>query len=64
MDLKSKEYITHEFPFGKYKGEKISEFHNLNYLEWLFEFSKLDDVTRKVVALRIYQLSNPKIYKK
>jgi hypothetical protein len=60
MDINSKEYRTHLFPIGKYKGERISEFYNLSYLEWLFEMSKLDDTTRMVIALRIHQLSNPK----
>lgn len=63
MDIKSKEYRTHTFPIGKYKGERISEFNNLNYLEWLFEMAKLDDTTRLVVGLRIYQLTNPKAFK-
>jgi hypothetical protein len=60
MDINSKEYRTHVFPLGKHKGDRISEFYNLNYLEWLFEMSKLDDTTRMVIALRIHQLSNPK----
>lgn len=60
MDIKSKEYRTHEFPLGKHKGERISECYNLSYLEWLFEMTKLDDKTRLVIALRIHQLSNPK----
>lgn len=60
MDIKSKDYLHHTFPIGKHKGERISECYNLNYLEWLFEMSKLDDKTRMVIALRIHQLSNPK----
>jgi hypothetical protein len=60
MELNSKEYLLHKFPFGKYKGDRISEFHSLNYLEWLFESTKLDDVTRQVIGLRIYELTNPK----
>ena len=63
MDLKSKEYRLHQFPFGKYKDERISECNSLNYLEWLYENAKLDDVTRQVIGLRIYQLSNPRSYK-
>ena len=64
MDLKSKEYRLHKFPFGKHKGERISEYNSLNYLEWLFETTKLDDVTRQVIGLRIYQLTSPKAYRK
>jgi hypothetical protein len=64
MDINSKEYQNHVFPRGKYKGDRISEFNNLNYLEWLFEMAKLDDTTRLVIGLRIYQLSNPKSYKR
>lgn len=63
MDINSKEYRTHVFPFGKYKGERISEFNNLNYLEWLFETTKLNDATRLVIGLRIYQLTNPKAFR-
>ena len=48
--------------FGKHKGERISEYNSLNYLEWLFETTKLDDVTRQVIGLRIYQLTSPKAY--
>ena len=64
MDLSSKEYRLHKFPFGKYKGERISECNSLNYLEWLFESTKLDDNTRQVIGLRIYQLTSPKAYRK
>jgi uncharacterized protein (DUF3820 family) len=64
MDLSSKEYKLYEFPFGKYKGERISECNSLSYLEWLFESAKLDDKTRQVIGLRIYQLTNPKAYRK
>ena len=64
MDLNSKEYRLHQFPFGKYKDERISECNSLNYLEWLFESTKLDDVTRQVIGLRIYQLTSPKTYRK
>ena len=64
MDLNSKEYKLYEFPFGKYKGERISECNSLSYLEWLFESAKLDDNTRQVIGLRIYQLTNPKAYRK
>ena len=60
MDLKSKEYREHLFPVGKFKGERISECLSLNYLEWLFETVKLDDITRQAIGLRIHQLSNPK----
>jgi hypothetical protein len=63
MEINSKEYREHTFPIGKYKGERISEFKNLNYLEWLFEMAKLDDTTRTVIGLRIYQLTNPKAFK-
>lgn len=63
MDINSKEYRLHKFPFGKYKGLRISEFYGLRYLEWLYESTKLDDITRQVIGLRIYQLSNPKSYK-
>ena len=63
MDLKSKEYREHAFPLGKFKGERISECSNLNYLEWMFETLNLDDVTRTVIGLRIYQLSSPKAYR-
>jgi uncharacterized protein (DUF3820 family) len=64
MEINSKEYKTHVFPIGKYKGERISEFNNLSYLEWLFEMTKLDDTSRQVIGLRIYQLTTPKSYTK
>lgn len=64
MNINSKEYKTHVFPIGKHKGERISEYYNLNYLEWLYESAKLDDITREVIALRIYELSNPKANKR
>jgi hypothetical protein len=64
MDLQSKEYKLHQFPVGKYKGERISECRSLNYLEWMFETLKLDDKTRQVIGLRIYQLSSPRAQKR
>lgn len=63
MDINSKEYRTFVFPIGKYKGERISEFNNLNYLEWLFEMAKIDDKTRLAIGLRIYLLTNPKAFR-
>jgi hypothetical protein len=60
MDFTIKEYKEHEFPIGKFKGERISECTNLNYLEWMFETLKLDDKTRQVIGLRIYYLTSPK----
>ena len=63
MDINSKEYRLHKFSFGKHKDSRISEFYNLEYLEWLYENTKLDAITRQVIGLRIYQLSNPKSYK-
>lgn len=64
MDLKSKEYRLHKFPVGKYKNERVSECLSLKYLEWMFETVNLDDTTRQVIGLRIYQLSNPKAQKR
>lgn len=63
MDINSKEYKTQIFPIGKYKGERISECTSLNYLEWLYEMTKIDDKTREAVGLRIYELTNPKSFK-
>lgn len=63
MDINSKEYRTHTFPIGKYKGERISECNSLNYLEWLFEMGKIDDKTRIAIGLRIYQLTNSKAFR-
>ncbi len=60
MEINSIDYRKHCFPIGKYKGERISECNSLNYLEWMFETLKLDDKTRQVIGLRIYQLTSPK----
>ena len=47
-----------EFPFGKYKGTKVFECNDLDYLEWCLNTLTLNDKFMDCVYYRLEELKN------